>query len=588
LFRNRQEFAVKIIVLPDSWASRIAAGEVVERPSSVVKELVENSLDAGAKEISIWIEGSGASLIRVSDDGEGMAGEDLVLSVERHATSKLKEEADLFRIATLGFRGEALPSIASVSKLKMTSRTRGESVGCRVSVEGGVKQEPTEVGCPVGTTVEVRELFFNTPARRKFLRSPPTELGHICDVINRTALAFPAVHLRLYHAGKTLCDYPGTPRMEDRLRQVLGAEVSVDMASFSSRHGNVDVTGFLSVAPASFPNTRYLMTYVNHRFVRDRILTHAVLEGYETLLMKGRYPATVLHVSVPFGEVDVNVHPAKYEVRFRRQTEMHDLIVAAVRTGLRERARKAMATSLNFNTAAPWATMGVHESPQSYRSFNKGEQAEIEAPPAQFPETQHQEKQSGAFASLEVLGQLLGCYLVCSSANGLVLIDQHAAHERVAFEKLRDELNEGSLEHQSLLLPQIIELPFAESTRVESMLELLDQIGFTIEPFGTNCFALKAIPSVMPPGDYREAVRRMAAEAAEIEKGGELRRGLEERLMTIACHSVIRANRRLARDEMRALLTALDEVEFATQCPHGRPVMVEFSRSHLDRLFKRV
>jgi DNA mismatch repair protein MutL len=574
-----------IIVLPESWATRIAAGEVVERPSSVVKELVENSLDAGATEVSVWVEGSGASLIRISDDGEGMVSEDLVLSVDRHSTSKLKEEADLFRIATLGFRGEALPSIASVSKLEVISRTKGVESGYRLQVVGGKKEAPIGVGSPVGTTIEVRELFFNTPARRKFLKSPQTELGHICDVINRMALAFTEVHFRLYHGGRILFDYVRCLRIEDRLWQVLGAEVAGGMAPVSLERGRLSVTGFLSIAPASFPNTRYLSTYVNRRFVRDRVLTHAVLEGYETLLMKGRYPAAAIYLNVPFSEVDVNVHPAKYEVRFRRQAEVHDLVVEAVRAGLKQQAKTPLAD--HNETRGAWPGLTVHEAPQTYSAFFQGEQLGFQVALPDPSAVAQGEMQSGFFSTLEILGQLLGCYLVCASLNGMVLIDQHAAHERVAFEKMRNRREKDGVETQSLLLPQILELPFSEAVRVEAMLEVLDQLGFLLEPFGSNSFALKAIPALLPPGDYREALRRMAAEAAEVGKAVELHRDVEERLMTIACHSVIRANRKLDRQEIGALLSALDQVDFATQCPHGRPVIVEFSRAQLERLFKR-
>ena len=309
-----------IIRLPESLASRIAAGEVVERPASVVKELVENALDAEAQEISVWVERSGASLIRVSDDGTGMPFADLPLAVERHSTSKLRDEADLFWIATLGFRGEALPSIASVAKVEIASRIREAATGYRLCVEGGKRGDPVPAGCAPGTTVEVRDLFFNTPARRKFLKSPATELGHVCDVVNRMALAYWEVHFRLYHEGRMVSDYVVVPGVQERAEQVLGRELAAAMAPFSTDHGKVKVSGFLSTSPSSFSSSRYLLTYVNRRFVRDRVLSHAVLQGYETLLMKGRYPAVVLFVWVPFQEIDVNVHPAKYEVRFRRQS----------------------------------------------------------------------------------------------------------------------------------------------------------------------------------------------------------------------------------------------------------------------------
>jgi DNA mismatch repair protein MutL len=575
---------VKIILLPESWASRIAAGEVVDRPASVVKELVENSLDAGAREISVWVEGSGVALIRVSDDGEGMGPEDLALAVERHSTSKLKEESDLFRIGTLGFRGEALPSIGSVAKLEIISRARGEPMGYRLRVEAGKKEEPVATGCAAGTTVEVRELFFSTPARRKFLKSPQTELGHITDVINRMALAFPETHFRLDHGGRVLCDHVAQARAEDRLRQVWGEEIADGMVPLDLTKRNVRLAGFLSVVPLSLPNSRYLMTYVNRRFVRDRILTHAVLQGYETLLMKGRYPAAVIYLQVPLGEVDVNVHPAKYEVRFRRQADTHDAVVEGVREGLKQRAKTPIASRVGFQDSG--LPPGVSESARAYGADSTVEQLNF-APGRASAALIRGPAGGEFFSSLEILGQLLGCYVICASPGGLVMIDQHAAHERVAFEKMRAEIDSSGAERQTLLLPQVLELPYSEAVLFDGMLGLLEQTGFTVEPFGRNTFALKALPAILPPGDYREALRRMVAEAMEAGRAGELRRDLEERLMTIACHSVIRAHRKLDREEMRALLRALDQTSFATQCPHGRPVMAEFSQSELEKMFRR-
>ncbi|HWP59058.1 MAG TPA: DNA mismatch repair endonuclease MutL [Candidatus Acidoferrales bacterium] len=577
---------MKIILLPESWARRIAAGEVVERPASVVKELVENSLDAGATEISVALEGNGVALIRVSDNGEGMALEDLVRSVERHATSKIKDESDLYRIRTLGFRGEALPSIGAVAKLEIRSRARGQPLGYRLRVEGGVKDEPVAVGCAEGTTVEVRELFFNTPARRKFLKSPQTELGQIGDVINRMALAFPEVHFRLEHAAGTLSDYVATGNLADRLRQVFGADMADGTVALSLRRGEVAVTGYLSAAPFSAPSARYLLTYVNRRFVRDRVLTHAVLEGYETLLMKGRYPAAAIFVSVPFGDVDVNVHPGKYEVRFRRQGEIHDAVADAVRESLREKAKAPVAPGRGREL--PAEILSVGEPADSYRTEASASRAG--APESLLPFSTSRGEVTAAgkfFSSLEVLGQLLGCYLVCAAPSGLVLIDQHAAHERVAFEKMRRQMGGETAEKQRLLWPQIVDLPYAEALRLEQMLEVLEQTGFSVEAFGKNTFALRAIPALLPQGDYRAALRRMVAEATEIGRAGELRRDFAERLMTIACHGVIRANRKLQKEEMQALLASLDQCDFATQCPHGRPVLVEFSQAQLERLFRR-
>ena len=567
-------------------ASRIAAGEVVERPASVVKELVENSLDAGAKEIFVSIEKSGTALIRVTDNGSGMEPEDLALAVERHATSKLRIEEDLFRVATLGFRGEALPSIASVSKMEIVSRPPLSEVGHRIRVEAGKRQVPLVTGAPAGTSVEIRELFFNTPARRKFLKSPATELSHVCDVFNRLAVAHPESHFRLSHEGRTIADYAAVNQGVDRLHQVFGRDIAKDLMPFSWSQGEMSASGYLSSAPTSFPNSRHLITFVNRRFVRDKVLTHAVLQGYETLLMKGQYPAVVLFLKIPFDEVDVNVHPAKYEVKFRRQSMVHETVAEAIRQKLKQEA-KELSRKIFLSASGPFT--GVMEAQLPYA----GREIKWEQPdptPGAFPICRDQAESvpSGFFSSLNVFGQILGCYLVCSSPRGLTLIDQHAAHERVFFEKFRRQLIGGDVQMQSLLIPQTIELTAGELMLVERKLSDLGRLGFVLEPFGPDSYAITSVPALLAEGDYRPIVRQMVAELAEVDNSEKPRQQLEERLATIACHSVIRANRKLEIREMQALLSELDQIEFATQCPHGRPVLIEFSRDELDRLFKRV
>jgi DNA mismatch repair protein MutL len=577
---------LKIKVLSDEMASRIAAGEVVERPAAVVKELIENSLDAGATEISVWIEKSGSAVIRVVDNGEGMTPEDLELAVERHATSKIKEGEDLFRISTLGFRGEALPSIGSVSRMAIYSRSKDLPSGYRLRVEGGKKQEFCPAAAMVGTTIEIRDIFYNTPARRKFLKSPATELSHICDVLNRMALAFPAVHFRLQHDGRNVADYVAVSEAKDRLYQVLGRDVAKGLMPFSEELGETNVRGFLSTVPTSFPNARYLYSFVNRRYVRDKVLMHAVLFGYETLLMKGQYPAVVLFIEVPYDEVDVNVHPAKYEVKFRRQSDVHDAVSGAVRRALKIVA-KVPATSFGTAWSAPFA--GVREAPLPYAPPSVPVESEpwpsrdVFAMPASA-----EPLQAGFFSSMQVLGQILGCYIVCASSAGLALIDQHAAHERVAFEKLRRQLNAGRVERQNLLIAQTVELNAGEMMLLERKLDLMERFGFTLEPFGPASYAITAVPALLAEGDYAQIVRQMVAELADVDTSSRLRQYLEDRLATVACHSVIRANRRLEIHEMRALLAALDQIDFATQCPHGRPVLIEWSQMELERLFKRV
>ncbi len=579
---------MKIYILSEEMASRIAAGEVVERPGSVVKELIENSLDAGATEIFVWIERSGSALIRVTDNGEGMAPEDLALAVQRHATSKIKDDEDLLRIATLGFRGEALPSIGSVSKMEIVSRLPNAVSGHRLRIEGGKADEITAAAASFGTTIEIRDIFYNTPARRKFLKSPATELSHICDVVNRMALAHPNVHFRLQHDGRNVADYVTVKEAKDRLQQVLGRDVAKGMAPFSWSHGDLSASGFLSSAPTSFPNARYLYNFVNRRFVRDKVLTHALLQGYDTLLMKGQYPAVVLFLDIPFADVDVNVHPAKYEVRFRRQADVHEAVRTAVRQSLE---REAKGPLVRFQNSEAVAFAGVRESALSYVSYPV---ARADAPTHQVeafpipPKAPGEPVGEGFFSALNVLGQILGCYLVCSSSQGLVLIDQHAAHERVAFEKLRRDLDNGKVQTQNLLIPQTLDLAAGELALLEKELTQLERFGYLVEAVGPEAYAVTAVPAFLPEGDYRHALRQMIAELAEVEHSEKVRQRLEERLATIACHSVIRANRKLEMSEMRALLRDLDQIAFATQCPHGRPVLLRFSRDELDRMFKRV
>jgi DNA mismatch repair protein MutL len=577
---------VKIQILSDEMASRIAAGEVVERPASVVKELIENSLDAGATEIFIAIKKSGTSLIRVSDNGEGMAPEDLNLAVERHATSKLKVHEDLFRIATLGFRGEALPSIGSVSKLQVVSRSPNAPTAQKLCVEGGKKGEMLPTAAAVGTSIEIKDIFFNTPARRKFLKAPATELSHICDAVNRMALAYPGVHFRLEHDGRTVADYVSVNDGKDRLYQVFGREIANGLAPFDWRQGELAAHGFLSSAPLSFPNARYLYTFVNRRYVRDKVLTHAVLQGYETLLMKGQYPAVVLFLDVPFGEVDVNVHPAKFEVRFRRQSDVHEAVARAIRHALRQEAKEPGLRS-GAISSSPFS--GVREAALSYGLVTRTAQNNLAPAYGEvFVLPPRTEVREGFYSSMHVLGQILGCYLVCASSQGLALIDQHAAHERVAFEKLRRQMDAGKVAMQNLLIPQTVRLSAGEMMLLERKLDILRRFGFDLEPFGPDAYAIHSVPALLPEGDYSQVVRQMVADLAEVDTSSKLREHLEDRLATIACHSVIRANRMLEMDEMRALLSDLDQIDFATQCPHGRPVLIEISRDELERMFKRV
>ncbi len=404
--------------------------------------------------------------------------------------------------------------------------------------------------------------------------------------MNRLALAYPRVHFRLQHDGRNVADYVAVKHARDRLHQVLGRDVAKGMTAFNRSQGEIAVHGFLSAAPTSFPNARYLYTFVNGRYVRDKVLTHALLFGYETLLMKGQYPAAVLFLQLPFGEVDVNVHPAKYEVRFRRQSDIHDAVARAVREALKIEAKAPFAQAASSGSE-PFS--GISEVPLPYAvsgMMNCGEALPVRdlfTIPARS-----EAAPQGFFSSMRVFGQILGCYLVCASAAGLAVIDQHAAHERVAFEKLRRQLDAGRVERQSLLVPQTVELTAGEMMLLEQKLDVMEGFGFSLEPFGPGAYAILSVPALLPECDYAQIVRQMVAELADVDTSAKLRQHLEDRLATIACHSVIRANRKLEHHEMQALLEALDQIEFATQCPHGRPVLVEWSQAELERIFKRI
>ena len=601
MFFGGADDKLKIQILSDEMASRIAAGEVVERPASVVKELMENSLDAGATEIFVWLEKSGTALIRITDNGEGMAPEELAVAVERHATSKLKDDDDLFRIATLGFRGEALPSIGSIAKMAISSRPGALASGAQLTVDGGKKSEVHAAATAQGTTIEIREIFFNTPARRKFLKAPATELSHVCDVVNRLALANPQVHFRLQHDSRTVADYVAVKQARDRLQQVLGIEVAKNLKPFTYTQGEMAVSGFLSTAPTSYPNARYLFTFVNRRYVRDKVLTHALLHGYDTLLMKGQYPAVVLFVEIPFAEVDVNVHPAKYEVRFRRQSDVHETVSRGVRGALLRDAKAPGEFSSSSSSSAPASSWRpaysfpssggptVNEPQLNYVAQRWPREESGQAGSAMIPTAINPlERAAGFFSSLTIHDQILGCYLVCTATDRMILVDQHAAHERIAFERLRHQLQANAVERQDLLIPQTVDLNGGEIALLEENLAVMERHGFVLEPFGPGSFAITSVPALLPEGDYTQLVRQMVAELAEVDTSSRLRQHLEDRLATMACHSVIRANRKLDIEEMRALLRDLDQVEFATQCPHGRPVLVELSRDQLEHMFKRV
>ncbi|NJC87378.1 MAG: DNA mismatch repair endonuclease MutL [Desulfuromonas sp.] len=592
----------KIRILPEQLANQIAAGEVVERPASVVKELLENAIDAGASELLVEVEQGGRRLIRVTDNGCGMAKDDLFLALERHATSKITSSADLFALHTLGFRGEALPSIASVARLRLTSRPLEQELGWQLYAEGGTIRQAEATGAPAGTVVEVRDLFFNTPGRRKFLRSDETEFGHLADVVVRLALARPEIHLRLVNNGRTHLEAYRHLSLEERAAALLGRSLTADMLAVEADSGSGEMlTGLIGAPQLNRSSSSHLYAYINGRFVRDRVVQHAILEAYRTLLEKRRYPVAVLFLDLPPEMVDVNVHPTKHEVRFREQQKIHDFVMTAVRSRLLDGTATTVAAAQTLAeppvmpvtaAVAPAETplAGVQEALAAYgsrahpaesptwRMGGKGEALGWEQTPVPLPRMPE---------GWRVIGQYLNSYLVCQAGDDLLLIDQHAAHERIGFEKLRRQLQSAGIEKQRLLFPSVIECDHRQAAVVAEHLADFARLGFELEAFGGRSFTLTAMPQLLTGANAERLVLDMAEELAQIGRGASLDTALDQVLMRLACHAMIRANQPLARPEMEALLSELAAIDFGSHCPHGRPVVRRMGRGEVERFFHR-
>lgn len=597
------ELAGRIRVLPDVLANQIAAGEVVERPASVVKELVENALDAGARRIVVELEDGGMRRITVTDDGAGIAPDDAPLAFLRHATSKIREQEDLWRIGTLGFRGEALPSIAAVASIELTTRTRGNETGVRVRAEAGRVLDVQEAGTAEGTMVTVRDLFAPVPARRKFLKSLQTELGHVVDLLTRVALGAPEVHVRLLHQGREIAVHPPVTTLAERARQVFGADRVRGGRSFVDERLGITIEGFAFSPHLSFASARYIYQYVNGRPVRDRSVQHAVGEGYASLIPRGRWPGAIVKLTLPSADVDVNVHPAKHEVRFRLAHVVHDTVLGALRRALagasglgEDTAAAPVATALRTYTlrSAPPApplfpSRPLGGAPAANASMPDRVLAVHEAPdPAPPPDADPiAEPATSGYGSLRFVGQVFRGYLVCEGADRIVLVDQHAAHERVAFERLRAQHRAGAIERQALLLPMTADLDPGQCEAVQARLDDLAALGFEIEPFGEHAFVVRAVPALLGHDDPRLLLEDLADGLAAVGSHLSAEEAIETVLGRIACHSVIRVGRGLTAGEVTRLLADLDALAYGSNCPHGRPVSVEFSRGQIERMFGR-
>ncbi len=555
-----------IQILDPDVVSKIAAGEVVERPASVVKELLENSLDAGAARIAIEARGGGVNLIRVTDNGWGIAGDEAELAFHRYATSKIEGMADLDSISSLGFRGEALPSIAAVAEVELLTRTPDETAGTYLKLQQGKVVGKTKRGCPQGTVVTVRHLFRNFPARLKFLKSAATESSHISNLVSHYSLAFPEVRFALVIDGRMALQTPGGGDLRDVLVKLYGLETAEAMMAVSGGDEIPQVWGFVSPPSIARSSRGYLSFFVNRRWVNSPLLGRAVENAYQGLLMTGRHPIAVLNISLPYQDVDVNVHPTKNQVKFRYEHALFAAVEKAVRS--------ALVKHMPVPLIRP-ATMPI--SPRQEQFPAKGEEA-VEMPlfARQAPELR--------LPILRVLGQLASTYIIAEGPDGLYLVDQHAAHERILFEKVRAQRQSMEVEVQGLLEPLTIEVTPRQEEMLNAGKEVLASYGFAIEPFGQRTCLVRAVPALLKGGNINQVVTEILDSLAE--EGDIVKR--EERIATsLACHGAVRAGQMLSEQEMRQLVRELELVDLPRTCPHGRPTMIRFTSSHLEKEFGR-
>ncbi len=570
-----------IRILPPQVAAQIAAGEVILRPAAVVKELVENALDAGARTIVVEIEEGGRRRLRVVDDGWGMSPEEARLSLERHATSKLRDEADLLNIRTLGFRGEALPSISAVSRLTLITSPPGAAAGFRLLTVAGALEDASTWAAAGGTQVEVAELFFNTPARRKFLKSKDAEQAYIVETMRHLALGYPEVHFTLKTPAKVLLNAPGSQSLAARVAALYGAEMAAHMLPVALGPGPLQVTGLITEPDFSLASARFQVFLVNRRVVQDRILGAVLKETFAGLLPRGRHPAAVLHLTLPAPDLDVNVHPAKAEVRFQEPGRVYAFLLAALRQALGplratnpgytvtlqpEAPPRAAEASLLGSAPAPgaWAT------PPPWPPTG----------PAPLPGAAPRSGRALRFQDLRIIGQLKNTYILAQGTEGLILIDQHAAHERILYEALKAKGSGAA--RQALLFPRVVEVPAAQADWVREHLAVLAQAGLELSDFGGASFLITAVPACLAQADLEAVVAEAVEMLAPLKSGASPQAVQEQALQFMACRGAIKAGDVLQDEAIRALLAQLDEAPVSSHCPHGRPLwrLIPFGEIH--------
>ena len=624
-----------ICQLPPSVINKIAAGEVIERPASVVKELMENSVDAGATRVDVAVEQGGLELVRVADDGCGIVAEQLPLAVASHATSKIRNADDLFRVHTLGFRGEALASVAEVSRLTLRSRTRDSNAGAQLEVSGGHSAGVSPCGCPPGTTIEIRQLFYNTPVRRKFLRSTQTEMGHIGEAFTRMALANPHVHFTLKHNDRTLHDLPAAADWRTRIAAFFGDDLAADLIAVASAEEGVRLEGYVASPSHSRANARLQYLFLNGRVIRDRSLQHALGEAYRGLLLTGRFPIGFLRIDMPAEMVDVNVHPTKLEVRFQESGRLYSQLLGTLRSKFLTTDLTARLQPSGENEAA--AAIDPIRAEQVRRElvdWAKGQLAGIADPSTSSAGTGEMAQRSfadnlpptGGPLQINVLNrrwepvgrdedeeqepeeslrehrfdgptshpprpqtalQLHNRYLIAETDDGMIVIDQHALHERILYEHLREKVLSGALESQALLVPEPVDLSPAEAAAALGAQDLLGQLGLTIEPFGGDTLLVSSYPAMLANFRPAEVLRDLVDQLLAGGKSPDRRDMLDSLLHMFSCKAAIKAGDRLNHEEIAALLEQRHLAQDTHHCPHGRPTALYFSRDELDKQFKR-
>ncbi len=620
-----------IRILPEIVSNRIAAGEVVERPVSVVKELVENSLDAKASRVIIEVKGGGRELIRVSDDGEGMTRDNALLAIERYATSKIFSNDDLFSIKSFGFRGEALPSIASVSRFTLVTRSRGSDSGTRIFINGGKVVDVSEIGAPFGTEISVEKLFFNTPARRKFLKSVNTEMGHIGDIFSGMALGNPGVGFRLIHNSRLIKSFsPSDSPLNDllkRIGEVFGHDIVSQFCEISAVDHDILIKGYVSCPSLTRSSSRNIKLFVNKRMINDTGLISAIFRGFRGRIIKGRFPMAVLFIELPFDQVDVNVHPAKLQVRFANQNYLYSIVADAVHSALLNHEKQmppiihvksdvveSREPDEHGSSEANDFSININDKQSTYGRSNEDKEDKIE--PAfdgvkferknaaeSFLQWGSMEKTAAltkekepdlraALPSFHITGQVFGTYIVAESGGDMFLIDQHAAHERIVYEKLKKRSESFIPPSQSLMISEVLELGFREADILEKIIGDLSLLGIIIEPFGGTSFIIKSIPAIIDDKEIAPIIREIIDKILEsgFDSGDDYhtRQWLDDLMIVMACHSAIRANYNLNIREMEKLLFDLEQCENPFNCPHGRPTRIKWSKREIEKLFKRI